>query len=225
MPLPLTTEARAALRNHRIEPAFLLDLFTDTTSLHCSSLYIPLTYDVGDGVERAYEAMGDRWDHGDDAITMGTDINPEPLNLRFDASRQSDNSDFVGRFADSSWHRRRSRLTMIVFAVGSHFAIPIAPIISWEGEMDFRDFPEVDGAPPTMVLTMESGTFRYLGRNAQTRTDENQQRFFPGDVFFQDLPGLIGRELPWHRAWVTNAASGGVAPSAGGIVTRFGRRY
>lgn len=222
MPLPLTPESRAALRAHRIEPAFLLDLFTDTTSLHCSSLYIPLEYDVGDGVEREYEPMGDRWDHGDDAISMGTDINPEPLNLTFDASRQSDNEDFVGRFADASWHRRRGRLTLVVFAVGTSFATPIAPVISWEGEMDFRDFPETDGAPPRMILTLESGTFRYLGRNAQTRTDENQQRFFPDDIFFQDLPGLIGRELPWHRAWVANAPAGG--GSGGGLPRLFSAR-
>jgi hypothetical protein len=207
MPRPLTTEGRAALRAHRIEPAMLLDLFTDGESLHCSSLYIPLSYDVGDGVERDYEPMGDRWDHGDEPITMGSDLSPEPLNLRFDASRQSDDTDFVGRFLDASWHRRRGRMTMVAFAIGTSFAVPVATLISWEGEMDFRNFPESDDAPPTMVLTLESGTFRYLGHNTQTRTDENQQRFFPGDIFFQDLPGLIGRELPWHRAWVNNAST------------------
>lgn len=207
MPLDLTTEARAALRAHRIEPAMLLDLFTDTTSLHCSSLMIPLSYDVGDGVTRDYEPMGQRWSHGDDPITMGSGLDPEPLRLSFDSSRQGDNTDFVGRFLDATWHRRRGRMTMVCFAVGSAFATPIANIISWEGEMDFREFPEVDGQAPRMLLTMESGSFRYLGRNAQTRTDENQQRFFPGDTFFQDLPGLIGRELPWHRAWIDNAAT------------------
>jgi hypothetical protein len=207
MPLDLTPEARAALREHRIEIAFLADLFVDGESLHCSSLYIPMTYDVGDGIERDYEPLADRWTHGEDPITMGSSLDPEALNLTFDASRAGDNTDFIGRFVDRQWHRRRARLTMVAFAVGTSFAIPVAPIVSWEGEMDFRDFPEVEGRPPTMVLTIESGTFRYLGRNRQTRTDENQQRFFPGDVFFQDLPGLIGRELPWHRAWVDNAST------------------
>lgn len=207
MALPLTTEGRAALRAHRIEPGMFLDLFTDTTSMHCSSLLTPINYDVGDGTARDYEPLGQRWSHGDDPITMGSSLEPEPLKISFDASRQGDDEDFIGRFLDSTWHRRRGRLTMVAFAVGTSLMTPIAPIISWEGEMDFRELPEVDGLAQTMTLTMESGTFRYLGRNAQTRTDENQQRFFPGDTFFQDLPTLIGRELPWHRAWIDNAAT------------------
>ena len=214
MPLPLSSEQKAALRAGRIEMGFLLDLFVDGTSLHCSSLYTPLSYDVGDGVTRDYEPMADRWGHGENAITMGTDLTPEPLNLIFDASRVGDNTDFVGRFVDSKWHRRHTRLTEMTFLVGSSRAVPIAPVFTWEGDMDFASFPETAGAPPTMMLTIESGTFRYLSRNVQTRTDENQQRFFPGDKFFQDLPGLIGRELPWHRSWIKAAPTVTTTPSS-----------
>lgn len=209
MPLPLSPEQKAALRAGRIETGFLLDLFVDGESLHCSTLYSDISYDVGDGVTRAYEPLADRWSHGEQAITMGTDLEPVPLNLSFDASRAGDDSDFVGRFVDSQWHRRRARLTEVTFLVGSSRFVPIAPVFTWEGEMDFADFPESVGTPPTMLLTLESGTFRYLGTNVQTRTDENQQRFFPGDTFFQDLPGLIGRELPWHRNWVKSAPTSG----------------
>lgn len=200
---PWDATTRGMMRAHRIEPVLLLDLFVDTTSLHCASTFVPMIgWDVGDGVSRDYEALESRWSVGDDFISMGSGLSPEPLNINFDASRAGDDSDFVGRFVDAAWHRRRARLTIVAAAVGSGRATLVRNIISWEGEMDFRTFPETENAPQTMILTIESGTFRYLGRNAQTRTDENQQRFFPGDIFFQDLPGLIGRELPWHRDWV-----------------------
>lgn len=206
MALPLSPEQKAALRAGRIENAFFLDLFIEPTSLHCSTLWLPITLDTGDGVEREYEPMADRWTHGEQEITMGTDLNPEPLNLVFDASRVDDDTDFIGRFVDSpKWHRRHVRFTEFTFLVGSGRAMPIAPVFTWEGEIDFADFPETAGQAPTMTMTLESGTMRYIGRNLQTRTDENQQRFFPGDTFFQDLPTLLGRDIPWHRNWVKNA--------------------
>ncbi len=195
-------EQRALLRGHRIELAAFIDLFCEPTSLHCCSLYTPTTYDVGDG-SRTYEAMADRVDLGETPISMGADLTPEPLVIKFDASRITDNGDFVGRFADNQlWHRRQARLTLVTFAVDSGWSTPIGNFMQWEGEMDFRDHSLITSAAPTLPLTIESGTFRYLGKNVQTRTDENQQRFFPGDKFFQDLPGLIGRQLPWARSWV-----------------------
>lgn len=209
MPRDISPTGRTLLRGSVIEVAMLLDLFVDGTSQHCWSANIPLSYDVGDGVTRAYEAMAGRFSWGEDAISMGSDLNPEALTMTFDASRVLEDADFVGRFADSQWHRRRARLSAVVFAVNSGWATPVTTLATWEGEMDYREFPELQGAPPTMMLTIESGTFRYLGRNLQTRTDENQQRFFPGDTFFQDLPGLIGRQLPWHRSWVGIYATGG----------------
>jgi len=219
MAKPYTGTERALLRDFLITPGFFLDLFTDGTSLHCSTLLTEIAYDVGDGVERDYEPMQGRWDWGDSPITMGADLNPEPLVLNFDASRVLDNTDFVGRFADSqAWHRRRARLTLVAFAVDSNWMTPVAPLVQFEGNMDFREFPEQEETAPRMVLTCESGTFRYLSRNVQTRTNENQQRFFPGDTFFQDTPGLIGREIPWHRTWVKTGGSvqGGSSGAGGG---------
>jgi len=209
---------RAALRAGRIELATFLDLFVDTESLHCSSLYFPISYDVGDGVTRDYEPLADRWTPGEETLSMGTDLTPEPINITFDASRASDDTDFVGRFSDAVWHRRRARLTFVQFVVGTSHVTPIAPLMSFEGNMDFRNNPESENSAPTLVLTIESGTFQYVGRNVQTRTDENQQRFFPGDTFFQDTPGLLGRELPWHRTWVQTGASSGAGGSSGGGV-------
>lgn len=205
-------EQQAALRHYRIEPAFLLDLFTDTTSLHCSSLYIPLNYDVGDGVARDYEPMQGRWSHGSEPISMGSDLTPEPIRIEMDASRVSDPEDFVGRFADSAWHRRRARFSIVTFAVDTNFAVPIDTLMTYEGNMDYREFPLQADKPPIMTLTIESGTFMYNRTNMQTRTDENQQRLFAGDKFFQDVGVLIGRDVPWHRTWVSGSPSSGGPP-------------
>lgn len=203
----------------------LCDLFTEPTYMHCSSLYHPLAVTVAPDEDAiTYEPMGDRWEP-EDTISMGGSIESQAVSLLFDASRVSDNLDFVGRFADSNaWHRRRIRLTLLSFVAGSSQMTPIAPVCSWEGNMDFRDFPEVIGSPPKMALTLESGTFRYVGRNLQTRTDENQQRLFPDDVFFQDLPGLIGRELPWQRAW-TAVSQNRVVVSGAAAAGEQGNRY
>jgi len=207
-------EQKAALRSGRVDTAFFLDLFIEPTSLHCSTLWMPITVDVGDGVDQLYEPLADRWTHGEAAITMGTDLTPEPFNITFDASRIDDDSDFLGRLVDSPrWHRRHARFTEFTFVVGSGRATPIAPVFTWEGEIDFADQPETVGVAPVMTYTFESGTMRYLGHNLQTRTDENQQRFFPGDTFFQDLPTLIGRDLPWHRNWTRMQANTSPTPS------------
>lgn len=218
MALSLTSGERSLLRNHRIEPGWFLDLFVDAASLHCSNLYTALSYDVGDGTARTYEPLGDRWQWPDTGISMGPDATPEPIVITFDASRIADDTDFVGRFADAAWHRRRARLSLVLFAVDGARTNPVKTYRTWEGEMDFRQMPEQDGVATTLALTIESGSFRYSGRNMQTRTDENQQALFPGDTFFQDWPALIGRQIPWGRKWITAGAYGtaSVEPAGGG---------
>ena len=182
--------------------------------LHCSTLLVPFSYDLGEGAV-TYEPMGERWLPAEDAISMGTDLEPTPLTMSFDASRVGDDSDFIGRFVDRQWHQRHARMTLLTFAVNTNFVTPIAPVVQWEGSMDFIDTPKTDGSPPRLALTLESGTFHYLARNVQTRTDENQQRFFPGDKFFQDLPALLGKQVPWHRSWSDIAAPAGTSKASG----------
>jgi hypothetical protein len=214
MPLPLTTDARNALAAREVAVAWLLDLYTDEGTLRCWDKGIPITYS-GD----TYEALSDRW-RIEGEVKVGADLTPEPLTISFDGAAQSDDTSFVGRLVDRTWHQRRMRLRGLLLNVSSNFVTPIGIHIEWNGWMDTISTSDATGAPSIVTLNCESGILRALDMNLTTCTDEDQRRRSSTDAFFRNVALKPAQQVPFGSSWSAipggGGSGGGTAPGGGG---------
>jgi hypothetical protein len=195
MPIPLTTQARAALSAREVAHAWLLDLYTDEGVLRCWDKGIAITYNSD-----AYEALADRWSI-EGEIKIGVDLSPEPLTISFDGAPQSDNTSFIGRLLDRTWHQRRMRLRGLLLDTSSNFTTAIGIHLEWNGWMDTIQTSDADGDISTVLLNCEGGLLRALDRNYTACTDADQKRRLSTDRFMQNVALKPQQEVPFGTTW------------------------
>jgi|GEM_PF-2087603 len=219
MPLPLTTDARAALEAREVAIAWLLDLYTDEGTLRCWDQAIPITYG-GD----TYEALQDRW-RIEGEIKIGADLTPEPLTIAFDGAPQTDDASFIGRLLDRTWHQRRMRLRGLLMNVSSNFVTAIGVHMTWNGWMDTISTSDGVGTASVVTLNCESGILRALDMNLTACTDEDQRRRLSTDQFFRNVALKPAQQVPFGTKWINipgGGSSGGPATTGGGGSLPFG---
>lgn len=214
MPLPLTTAARNALAAREVAHAWLLELFTDEGTLAAWDKTIPITYDSTD-----FEALADQWEISGE-IRLGADLVPEPLTLTFDGAAQSDDTSFVGRLLDRTWHQRRMRLRGLLLDTSSNFTSAIGVHLDWNGWMDTINVTDAVGQPAQVVLGCEGGVFRALDRNMTVCTDPDQRRRSATDAFFRNVALKPTQDVPFGTTWANipggNGRGGGGSGGGGG---------
>jgi hypothetical protein len=210
MPLPLTTAARNALAAREVAHAWLLDLYTAEGTLRAWDKNIPITYG-GD----TYEAQFDRWRIEGD-IKIGVDLTPEPLTIVFDGALQSDDSSFVGRLVDSTWHQRRMRIRGLLMDVSSNFTTAIGVHVEWNGWMDTIQANDGIGNTSTIVLNCEGGIMRALDQNLTLCTDADQRRRLSTDQFMRNVALKPAQEVPFGVSWSKIPGGSGYGSTSGG---------
>jgi hypothetical protein len=212
MPLPLTTEARAALRTREVAVAWLLELTTDEGVLRAWDKTEALTYEAV-----TWEPLADAWGI-EGEIRAGADLVAEPLTIWFDGARQLEDSSFVGRLLDRTWHQRAVRLRQLLLVPESNFATVIGVTLDWRGHMDQISAPEGEAAASRVVLSCESGTFRARGRNLHTVTDADQRLRDDADASFRNMAVKPFQDVPFGTSWanIPGARSSGSGGGSGG---------
>lgn len=191
MPAPFSTAGREKLRARQISDAWFFDLYTDEGTLRGWNQQFAITLS-GD----EYEPLGDKIDI-DVEINSGSDLVAEPLTIKFDGAAKLDNTSFVGRLLDRTWHQRRIRVRQFVFDVTSNKRSEATEVFSWYGNMDTLSDPEGGSGPAEIILNCESGTFRALARNNQTVTDVNQRLRDANDASFKNMSVKPFQRVPF----------------------------
>lgn len=205
MPFPLDSTFETRRDSGRWGDAHLVDLYcldgeTEATIRVCDRAE-PITFDADDAIDGTdpvtYEALSSRV-RIDRNIKFQQSLATDPLKIYFDGSRAGDDDDPIGEFTDLTWHQRAIRVRQISFDADTG-ATPSEPVWQWVGRMDFAQYVRAGTEPVQLVLTSQGGLFRVRGRNMKTRTHEDQQRRAPGDLFFQDLPKMVGIPLNFGK--------------------------
>ena len=123
MAFPLDSDTEAAILAGRIQSADLVDFYLkdgggSALTLRCwnwpGSVTYPGTTDLdGSTSSQTYLQMHDRIQIAK-AIRMAATLSAEPLMITLDASRADDNADWVGQFADATWHQMRVRVRSVM---------------------------------------------------------------------------------------------------------------
>ena len=193
--IDVTPEVESVLRNGPLDYGWIVDVFLDTGIRHYWNHYHSLIVDDGTG-PLVYMPVGDRLIAPDD-VSEEQSLDGETLDLRFDSSRSSDNSDFLGGLLDEELTQRRVRLRRVLFRPGTNKTVPIWLFDEQNGVIDgFSDTVQV-GEPSILTMRIQSGTFAYLERRNWTFSDADQQTLYPGDTGFERLAQLIDIKLPW----------------------------
>lgn len=165
-------------------------------------------------INQTFEGIGPRMRLSGD-LEIGIGLESRTISLEFDSARQVDNDDPLGQIYDSTWQGRRCRLAEVMFVPHQNRTVPIG--VTWQqwGNVDrLVDTLSAD-SEPTTVMSIETGTFRYLERNLLYRSEATQKRLFPGDTGMDLQAQMVGVELPWRSKWST-AAGGGSNGGGGG---------
>lgn len=225
MAFPLDSDTEAAILAGRIQSADLVDFYLkdgggSALTLRCwnwpGSVTYPGTTDLdGSTSSQTYLQMHDRIQIAK-AIRMAATLSAEPLMITLDASRADDNADWVGQFADATWHQMRVRVrsVMINLATG---ALHSLPHWEWRGLIDHRNLTSQDGKPQSWQVSCQGALFRVRGRRLKTRSHQDQQVRSAGDLFFQGTPRIVGIPLMWGRL-----PAGVGVPSYGGFIRELG---
>lgn len=226
MPFPLDSTFEARRDSGRWGDAHLVDLYCvdgvgDPNPIRLCDRVEDLTYPADDDVDGSsdvtYQAMESRM-RIDRNIRFQQTLATDPCKIYFDAAAAGDGDDPVGRFYDTPWHQLRCRIRQITFDADTG-ATPSDPVWQWVGRMDFRQNIRQGQEANQLVLTAQGGLFRIRGRNMKTRTHADQQNRLAGDLFFQDLPKMVGITLNFGKKSVELGGTGrgsGNSPSPHG---------
>lgn len=195
MPLPLSSDLRTALKARTVFHAWLLELFCDEGTLRCWDKRFPLTFEGN-----TFEGLGDLWGF-DGEIRIGSDLVAEPLPLWFDGAAQLDDSSFIGRLLDRSWHERNMRLRQVIMSPTSEFTVAVGVALDLFGRMDDLTDTDQDGAPSNFQLACEVGPLWARDRNLRTVTDVDQREIDPNDGIFSDIGVKPFQEVPFGTSW------------------------
>lgn len=175
-----------------------------------------LVYDAGDHVDAGdatYVAMEGRM-RVDRTIRFQQNLATDPAKIYFDAAAAGDDDDPIGQFSDRTWHQLACRIRQITFDADTGGS-PSDPVWQWVGRMDFRQNMRQGLEANQLVLTAQGGLFRIRGRNMKTRTHEDQQRRLSGDLFFQDLPKMVGITLNFGKRAIELRGARGAGRAGG----------
>lgn len=142
-----------------------------------------------------WTGLGQRWIVPEE-IERSDSMKGETIDLEFDSSRQSDNTDAIGILLDRRWRRRQCRLRRIAWDVGDG---PEDGDILEDERGRIRNLSDTlrMGQPARITLEMESGALAYLERRMATRSPAGQKAVFPEDRGFDLMARLEGVTLPW----------------------------
>lgn len=170
---------------------WFLDIFLDGETLRASNAFEEVTFDGN-----TYEPLGDRLLPPDE-VNTSRDLKTSTVKLSFDSSRQTDNTDFLGKILDSNWKRRKIRARYAVASGYMDFSSPFIVADAVGRIDDIKDSLEPN-SEPLAELEFESGSLIFLERKNQTRSPANQKSAFAGDLFFDYASRLNGVVLPWN---------------------------
>lgn len=124
-----------------------------------------------------WTGLGQRWIVPEE-IERSDSMKGETIDLEFDSSRQSDNTDAIGILLDRRWRRRQCRLRRIAWDVGDG---PEDGDILEDERGRIRNLSDTlrMGQPARITLEMESGALAYLERRMATRSPAGQKAVFP----------------------------------------------
>lgn len=207
MPYPTDSETDDAIAAGRIKSADLVDLYLRDgadapLTLRCwnwpgAASYAGTVALDGSTAANTYESMFGRIGIAK-SIRMAASLSSEALRITLDASRSTDDADWVGRFVDADWHQRRVRLRQVMLDWTTE-ALSSAPMWEWHGLIDHRELSQPPGQPQTWELTCQGGLFRVRGRRLKTRSHADQQERSPGDMFYVGTANMVGRPLNWAK--------------------------
>ncbi len=212
MPLPLTTAVRDALRAKEVAVGWLLDLYCDEETLRGWDKTISLTYGSDD-----YEPLGGKW-RIEGEVRASADLVSEPLTIAFDGGPQLDDTAFVGRLLDSTWHQRAIRLRQVLLVPTSNNTQVVGGGFEWNGYMDKIDAPEGTSEASRVVLNCEGGLFRVLARNNRTVSDRDQRERNSDDGSFKNIAVKPFQDIPFGTTWtsIPGRRGPGAGPGRGG---------
>lgn len=223
MPIPLTSDERAALASETVAIRTLVDFHLDSGRV---SFWDGDSIRTIDGVD--YIPCGDFGEVGE--ISMGTDLGAEGVELKLNGTKlveqapdASDPGALFGEIEAETYQLRRVDVRFAFFNAETGALIFMKK--RYAGLIDqMRQVEELsqqtDAAEEWLIVALESVARRYGIRGGRTRSNEDQQAIFPGDTFFKFTSPSVARQgsLIWGRKEGGGAGSGG-----GGLLN--GRNY
>lgn len=169
---------------------WFLDIVLDDQTLRWWSGNGTITY-----ASNTYSGLGTRWIPPDD-IERSDSMKAETIELEFDSSRQSDNTDHIGVLLDSRWRRRQVRLRRLAWDAGD---TPDEGDVLEDERGRIRNLSDSlkMGGPARITMEIESGALAYLERRMATRSPASQKAVFADDLGFDMIARLEGVTLPW----------------------------
>ncbi|RIJ15939.1 hypothetical protein D1227_06505 [Henriciella mobilis] len=170
---------------------WFLDITLDAETLHWWSGTGTITFE-----SNTYTGLGDRWTPPD-SLKRKSSLKSEKIDLEFDSSRQSDNSDPIGGLLDEKWRNRAIRLRRLAWDAGDG---PDDGDVLEDERGRIRNLSDTlqAGSPAIVSMEIESGALAYLERRMETRSPAGQQRVFAGDKGFDLIAKLEGKTLAWR---------------------------
>lgn len=229
---PLDTDTEADIAAGRIRPCDLVDFYLrdslgDPATQRCwnqpGEATYPGTVDLDGSTDNVtYEAMYGRV-VVPKGVRLSATLSSDPLIITLDASRSSDDEDWVGRFVDADWHQCQVRVRHVLMHWETG-ALRDLPVWEWRGLLDHRDLVLKNGEPSVWNVSCQGGLFRIRGRRVRSRTHEDQQRRSAGDKFYLGTAVMVGLPLNFGKkpanipGLVTNG--GNARGGAGGLFER-----
>lgn len=130
------------------------------------------------------------------ALEEGLDLSPFGVTLQLNAL----NPDLMAVATGEEVFNRRA--TIYIGFLDENGALVADPQVRWSGYMDHISVRL--GGDDGLMLQCEN-SFRFFDRaNGSLFTDEEQQRLYPGDVFFEFLDQMIDVQITWGPGGGTN---------------------
>jgi hypothetical protein len=217
MPLPLSTEGRAALRGGTVFQAWLIELSCLGVTLRGWNQLTAMTFEG-----QTWEALGGQFEIVGE-IAGGVDLQTEPFGVSFDGGRQHDNASFIGRLLDATWHQRAIRVRQLIMQPGTNFVTAVATALDVRGRMQTIEAAEGETGPSTVQLSCESGTFAVFGRALTVLSDADQRLRDPDDTSMRDIATKPFEDIPYgvsYAALPGTAVTGGRGINGGNENTR-----
>lgn len=175
--------------------------------------------DFTSGIVRTHNGLGTYTWGGQDWIGVGSlgsvsqfeegaDISPYGITLTLSAL----DADVSGEALNQNYFMRP--VSIYIGALSADDELLNDPLPIWSGHMDVMTVT-AGAENDTITLKCESELAAFDRSSNLKYTDQAQQRFYPGDVFFNFLPKIEGAKIKWrdrdsdHIAGVPNQLGGG----------------
>ena len=148
---------------------------------------------------QTYTGLGSRF-ITPESLKRKASLKSEKVELEFDSSRQSDNSDPIGHLLDQNYRNRAIRLRRVAWLAGQ--TVDAGETLADERGR-IRNIADglQRGKPAILTMELESGALAYLERRMETRSPASQNIVFPEDKGFDLIAQLEGVTLPWRTKY------------------------